>query len=100
MSQLSKYRYSTTTALIVIAIVEILFWSIGYATYYYVTEEVPEFRFENQWALYLFIMIPFMLILFFRIISWKNKAIKRTQTIFKKSQCKYSVTIFIAHKIH
>ena len=77
MSQPHKYRYNTTTALIIIAIVEILFWSIGYATYYYVTEEVPEFRLENEWALYLFVAIPFMLLLFFRIIFWKNKAINR-----------------------
>ena len=77
MNQLYKYRYSTTTALIVIAIVEILFWGIGYATYYYVTEEVSEFRFENPWALYFLVMIPFMLLLFFRGLWWKNKAIKR-----------------------
>ena len=77
MSQPHKYRYNITTAMIVIALVEILFWSIGYATYYYVTEEVPEFRFENEWALHFFIVIPFMLLLFFRVISWKNKAIKR-----------------------
>ena len=63
--------------MIVITVFEILFWSIGYATYYYVTEEVPEFRFENDWALYFLSVIPFMLLLFFRIISWKNKAIKR-----------------------
>lgn len=77
MSQLHKYRYNTTTAVIVIAVFELLFWSIGYATYYYVTEEVSEFRFENIWALYFFGAIPFMILLFFRIISWKNKAIKR-----------------------
>ena len=77
MSQLYKYRHNTTTAIIIIAIVEILFWSIGYATYYYVTEKVPEFRLENEWALNLFVAIPFMLLLFFWILFWKNKAIKR-----------------------
>lgn len=77
MSRLNKYSYNTTAAIIAIAIVETLFWSIGYAVYYYVTEEVPEFRFENKWALYLLSAIPFMILLFFWLKSWKNRAIKR-----------------------
>jgi len=77
LSRLNKYSYNTTAAIIAIAIVETLFWSIGYAVYYYVTEEVPEFRFENKWALYLLSAIPFMILLFFWLKSWKNRAIKR-----------------------
>jgi len=77
LSQLNKYRYNLTSAAIIIAIIEVLFWSIGFAVYYYVTEEVPEFRFENKWALFLLIAVPFMILFFFWLKSWKNKALKR-----------------------
>lgn len=77
MSKLNKYRYNTTTALVVISIIEVLFWGIGYAVYNYVTNEVPEFRFENNKALYLLGIIPVMILLFFWFKNWKNKAINR-----------------------
>ena len=77
MSQLYKYRYNTTAAAVLIILVEILFWSIGLAVYYYILEEVPEFRFENKWALYFLCVIPLMIVVFFWLKNWKNRALKR-----------------------
>jgi len=77
MSNLTKYRYNHSTALIVLIIVEALFWGIGFAMYYYVTNQVPEFRFEHFSALYLLGIIPILLLLFFLHKNWKNIALNR-----------------------
>lgn len=76
MSHLKKYHFSLIGALISIIIIEILFWVTAFLINNYLTNNVEEFRFERDWALYLLSVVPLMLTLFFWVRSWKNRTVK------------------------
>ncbi len=62
-------------ALISIAITEVLFWVVFASLYYYLTTEVEEFKLERIWVLWLLGFVPVMILIYFYLRNWKNKAI-------------------------
>lgn len=73
----NKYKYNLGNALILILIIEVIFWGIAIASYQYLTSNVEEFRFERNTVLYGLIFIPILIILYFYSTNWKNKTLVR-----------------------
>ena len=75
MSSKNKYSLSTSTAVIGLLALEIIFWGVCIATYQYLISNVVEFRFEHPNRLWL---LSFILLLNIAWISnriWRNKAL-------------------------
>ncbi len=73
----NKFKYNITNALLIILIVEVIFWSFAIASYRYLTANVVEFRFERTYILWALGFIPFVILIYLYVINWKNKALKR-----------------------
>ena len=70
-----KYYFKTSSSIIGLIIVELLFWITTFSIYQYLTLNVTEFRFEHPnilWMLLIFVLIN---ILWVRNKIWKKKAI-------------------------
>ncbi len=72
---INKYKYNLTNALIIILIIEAIFWALAISSYQYLTTQVEEFRFERSYVLYGFFIIPFIILIYFYATNWKNKAL-------------------------
>lgn len=71
----NKYKYNLGNALILILIIEVLFWGIAIAAYQYLTSNVEEFRFERNYVLYGLAIIPIIILFYFYSTNWKNKTL-------------------------
>jgi len=73
----NKYKYNLTNAIIIILIIEVVFWALAISSYQYLTNQVEEFRFERTYVLYAFFAIPFIVLIYFYATNWKNKALEK-----------------------
>lgn len=73
----NKFKYNLGNGLLVILIIEALFWGFAIASYRYLALNVDEFRFERNYVLYGLLFIPFAIIIYFYATNWKNKALVR-----------------------
>lgn len=73
----NKFKYNLGNALLVILILEVIFWGIAIASYRYLSINVEEFRFERNYVLYGLIFIPFIVLIYLYSTNWKNKALLR-----------------------
>ncbi len=73
----AKFKYNLVNTLIIVLIVEALFWSCTGGAYYYLTKYVEEFRFERIHALWGFVLIPLIVFLYFYVSWWRNRALAR-----------------------
>ncbi len=71
----NKYKYNLGNALVLILIIEAIFWVFAIASYRYLTINVEEFRFEREYVLYGLIFIPIAILLYFYSTHWKNKTL-------------------------
>ena len=71
----NKYKYNLGNALVLILIIEVIFWAFAIASYRYLTTNVEEFRFEREYVLYGLIFIPIAILLYFYATHWKNKTL-------------------------
>ena len=75
MSSKNKYSLSTSTAVIGLLVLEIIFWGVCIATYQYLMNHVVEFRFEHPNRLLLLSVILLLNIAWISNRIWKNKAL-------------------------
>lgn len=76
MSSKNKYSLSTSTAVIGLLALEIIFWGVCVATYQYLISHVVEFRFEHPNRLWLLSVILLLNIAWISNRIWRNKALK------------------------
>ena len=76
MSSNNKYSLSTSTAVIGLLALEIIFWGLCVATYQYLISHVIEFRFEHPNRLWLLSVILLLNIVWISNRIWRNKALK------------------------
>ena len=76
MSSKNKYSLSTSTAVIGLLALEIIFWGVCVATYQYLISHVAEFRFEHPNRLWLLSVILLLNIAWISNRIWRNKALK------------------------
>jgi len=72
----TNYKYAIKPITLAIIAWEVIFWGIFFSLFFYLTENVVEFRIENRAFLWLFFIIPIIIIGFIASLIWKNKAIK------------------------
>ena len=70
-----KYYFKTSSSIIGLIIVELLFWITTFSIYQYLTLNVTEFRFEHPNVLWMLLIIVLLNILWVRNKIWKKKAI-------------------------
>ena len=70
-----KYYFKTSSSIIGLIIVELLFWITTFSIYQYLTLNVTEFRFEHPNILWMLLIIVLLNILWVRNKIWKKKAI-------------------------
>lgn len=75
MSSKNKYNLSTSTAVIGLLALEIIFWGVCIATYQYLISNVVEFRFEHPNRLWLLSVILLLNIAWISNRIWRNKAL-------------------------
>ena len=75
MSSKNKYSLSTSTAVIGLLALEIIFWGVCIATYQYLISHVVEFRFEHPNRLWLLSVILLLNIAWISNRIWRNKAL-------------------------
>ena len=75
MSSKNKYSLSTSTAVIGLLALEIIFWGVCIATYQYLISNVVEFRFEHPNRLWLLSVILLLNIAWISNRIWRNKAL-------------------------
>ena len=75
MSSKNKYSLSTSTAVIGLLALEIIFWGVCVATYQYLISHVVEFRFEHPNRLWLLSVILLLNIAWISNRIWRNKAL-------------------------
>ena len=75
MSSKNKYSLSTSTAVIGLLALEIIFWGVCIATYQYLISHVVEFRFEHPNRLWLLSVILILNIAWISNRIWRNKAL-------------------------
>lgn len=73
----NKFKYNIINAIIVILVIEIIFWSIAIASYKYLKTNVEEFRFEREYILLSLLFIPIFVSLYLYSINWKNKSLTK-----------------------
>lgn len=73
----NKFKYNLGNALIVILVLEVIFWGLAIAAFSYLDKNVTEFRFERNYVLYGLLVIPFLILIYFYATYWKNKALIR-----------------------
>lgn len=70
-----KHIYRLKTILFSILLWEVLFWLTFAGLYFYLTEQVDAFRFENDEYLWLMWIVPLLIGGFILLIRWKNKVL-------------------------
>ena len=70
-----KYYFKTSSSIIGLIIVELLFWITTFSIYQYLTLNVTEFRFEHPNILWMLLIIVLLNILWVSNKIWKKKAI-------------------------
>ena len=75
MSSKNKYSLSSSTAVIGLLALEIIFWGVCIATYQYLISNVVEFRFEHPNRLWLLSVILLLNITWISNRIWRNKAL-------------------------
>lgn len=75
MSSKNKYSLSSSTAVIGLLALEIIFWGVCIATYQYLISNVVEFRFEHPNRLWLLSVIFLLNIAWISNRIWRNKAL-------------------------
>ena len=75
MNSKNKYSLSTSTAVIGLLALEIIFWGVCIATYQYLISHVVEFRFEHPNRLWLLSVILLLNIAWISNRIWRNKAL-------------------------
>ena len=75
MSSKNKYSLSSSTAVIGLIALEIIFWGVCIATYQYLISNVVEFRFEHPNRLWLLSVILLLNIAWISNRIWRNKAL-------------------------
>ena len=75
MSSKNKYSLSTSTSVIGLLALEIIFWGVCIATYQYLISNVVEFRFEHPNRLWLLSVILLLNIAWISNRIWRNKAL-------------------------
>ena len=75
MNSKNKYSLSTSTAVIGLLALEIIFWGVCIATYQYLISNVVEFRFEHPNRLWLLSVILLLNITWISNRIWRNKAL-------------------------
>lgn len=75
--QSKNYTYSFKAIVLAIIGWEVVFWAVFFSLFFYMTEQVEAFRIENREYLWLFLIIPAIILGFLWTLHWKNKAIER-----------------------
>ena len=70
-----KYYFKTSSSIISLIIVELVFWITTFSIYQYLTLNVTEFRFEHPNILWMLLILLILNILWVRNKIWKKKAI-------------------------
>ena len=73
-----KYYFKTSSSIIGLIVVELLFWITTFSIYQYLTLNVTEFRFEHPNILWMLLIIVLLNILWVRNKIWKKKSKKET----------------------
>ncbi len=81
MSNHSKYQFNTLSGIISILITELIFWLIALLCFRYISLNVEEFRFEHPNLLWLFLFIPFYIIIWIYNRKWKNNALLKYSSL-------------------
>ena len=71
-----KYYFKTSSSIIGLIIVELVFWITTFSIYQYLTLNVTEFRFEHPNILWMFLILVILNIFWVRNKIWKNKTIR------------------------
>ena len=70
-----KYYFNTSSSIIGLIIIELVFWITTFSIYQYLTLNVTEFRFEHPKILWMLLILVILNILWVRNKIWKKKAI-------------------------
>lgn len=73
----SKHTYNLKLLVILVAVTEIIFWPVAISIWYYLDENVKEFRLENEKILLGLFFIPVIIALYLYKVYWKNRALKK-----------------------
>lgn len=69
--------YKLKTILFSVLIWEVIFWLFYSSLYFYLTEQVEAFRFENEAYLWLLMIVPVLIGGYLTLVLWKNKVLNR-----------------------
>lgn len=61
--------------MLIVLITEVIFWSIALTVFYITKINIKEFRFEHPSFLWVFLVIPFLILFWYLNRKWKNKAL-------------------------
>ena len=81
-----KYYFKTSSSIIGLIIVELVFWITTFSIYQYLTLNVTEFRFEHPKILWMLLILVILNILWVRNKIWKKKAISNFAEIYTLSK--------------
>ena len=70
-----KYQFNNISAMLIVLITEVIFWSIALTVFYITKINIKEFRFEHPSFLWAFLVIPFLIFFWYLNRKWKNKAL-------------------------
>ena len=68
-----KYYFKTSSSIIGLIIVELVFWITTFSIYQYLTLNVTEFRFEHPKILWMLLILVILNILWVRNKIWKKR---------------------------
>lgn len=74
---MKKIGYNITNQIIALLIIELVFWGIFFLGWVLLRDLLPGFRFQNPKILWLLLIIPVIILVYFINIAVKNRAIKR-----------------------
>ena len=74
---MKKIEYSITNQIIALLVIELVFWGIFFLGWVLLRDLLPGFRFQHPEILWLFLVIPVLILVYFINMAVKNRAIKR-----------------------
>lgn len=102
---MTSRRYNIKGMILVLAIIEVIFWVIALFSYDLIKSKDSDFRLEDPTMLYGFAVIPVLLFLFIGYHFWKNRSMKKfadeklLSSLFPTSSTSLSTFRFILFRL-
>jgi len=74
--ELNTHKYDFRNLVISVLIWELAFWLLYFSLFYYMSDNVEAFQFENPEWLWVLLIVPLIVLGYLSMIQWKNKKLK------------------------